>query len=591
MQYTWVRVGGRVRTYAFGILLVLGGVSTAASGRVVGDLDEDYGADFGVDLKALSPIATEAEDVAVQPDGKIVVAGRYDDASVYKFFAARLDGAGNLDFTFGGGDGVVTTSVGSGNSQGQAVIVQSDGKIVVAGWTTGTVPHFALVRYLADGTLDTAFGTGGKIQTAVTAFGDSAYCLAQQPDGALLVGGASLTDATHSAATLVRYLPNGALDTSFGTGGVVLGPGAAAWTIAVLSDGKILAGGTGGLYRFTASGAVDLTFGSAGTGRADDLITPLAMVVQPDGRIAAAGSGILLEVGRWNADGTVDTSFHRGVPISGLYDSHDALPTYVAIARQNDGRVLVTYSTPKPALYAFTDSGALDASYGPFGDGRSAEALPPQFSSSPYVFSGHFTGLAVLPSGKALAVGWGKYQPETGSTQGLLTARYETAGCSGVARAKLVAKKLGPPAGDDGLAFKGAFALPAGTAAAINPAANGIRLISDSSGFDVTIPGGAGWTHNAANTKFSFASASGVQGITKVKVQRSGPTPGQYKLTVVGKKGDFTTLSAPLHAITVSFDVGIPDPDAQCAVAQWPGQPYSYVECTANDSGTKTICK
>ena len=133
---------------------------------------------------------------------------------------SRAHGApGDLDSSFGTG-GKVTTSIGGGEDKGKSVVVQADGKIVVAGVSyDGTNYNFALVRYNINGSLDSSFGTGGKVITGGGGGCDVAS-VAVQGNGKIVVAGCSFGGATVDFA-LVRYNVNGSLDASFGSSGRV----------------------------------------------------------------------------------------------------------------------------------------------------------------------------------------------------------------------------------------------------------------------------------------------------------------------------------------------------------------------------------
>src|SRR5215471_14225706 len=146
--------------------------------------------------------------IALQPDGKLVVAGGAATSNGGSAFAvARYNSNGALDGSFGTG-GKVTTDVGGRFASARAVAVQGDGKIVLAGATVNDFNDFALVRYNSNGTLDTGFGTGGKV---LTDFGVSAQALsvAVQPDGKIVVAGFANIDGGDNFE-LVRYNSNGA---------------------------------------------------------------------------------------------------------------------------------------------------------------------------------------------------------------------------------------------------------------------------------------------------------------------------------------------------------------------------------------------
>src|SRR5262245_54163007 len=158
--------------------------------------------------------------------------------------AAAQATPGALDTTFGTG-GKVRTSVGPGDSEALALVRQPDGKLVAAGFASnGSTDDFALARYNANGTLDTSFGSGGKVLTAIGSSHDGISALVRQPDGKLVAAGWSAT-AVGQVFALARYNPNGSLDTSFGSGGkVTTAIGSSfdlVFALALQPDGKLVA--------------------------------------------------------------------------------------------------------------------------------------------------------------------------------------------------------------------------------------------------------------------------------------------------------------------------------------------------------------
>ncbi|MEK6699342.1 MAG: delta-60 repeat domain-containing protein, partial [Nitrospirota bacterium] len=190
------------------------------------------------------------EDVAygivLQADGKIVVAG-YGDTNL-NLVLARYTTHGTLDTTFGGGDGLVTT--GSLRSA-FALAIDSDGRIVAAGEASNsTDSDFALARYNTNGTLDTTFGGGDGLITTGFFSGedDSASALAIDSIGRIVVAGYAYVSGTNSDFALARYNTNGTLDMNFGGGGKVTtgffsGENDSAFALAIDSDGRIVAAG------------------------------------------------------------------------------------------------------------------------------------------------------------------------------------------------------------------------------------------------------------------------------------------------------------------------------------------------------------
>ncbi|MCX7401454.1 MAG: DUF4347 domain-containing protein, partial [Planctomycetales bacterium] len=231
--------------------------------------------------------------VTLQPDGKIVVAGLISNGSNTDFALTRYNADGSLDTSFGTG-GIVTTDLGAYDDYATSVTLQSDGKIVVAGYSDtlqsdgkivvagysdtgyGYGEVFALTRYNADGSLDTSFGDGyGIVTTNVGADIDVAYSVTLQPDGKIVVAGASFNGSNYEF-TLTRYNANGSLDTSFGGGdGIIIttdvGAGSdEARSVTLQSDGKIVVAGNSwngsnndfALVRYNADGSLDTSFGT-----------------------------------------------------------------------------------------------------------------------------------------------------------------------------------------------------------------------------------------------------------------------------------------------------------------------------------------
>lgn len=283
-------------------------------------------------------------DVVVQAGGKVVLAGTRDDPSGSVIAAARFLTNGALDDTFSG-DGKVTTSF-PGHAEANAVALQPDGKIVVAG-TDG--PHFVLVRYLRTGALDPTFGAGGRVTTVLPrdSWEASIEDLAIDAEGRIVAVGT----LNQNVIVVARYNEHGVLNyTSFGQGdGLRFTGGTGRWygnAVALQPDGKIVVGGLkeewnhdteeldtfGVLTRYTNSGRPDPTFGVrliAHPGVEWYGVQDLGL--QPDGKIVAIGPWSLL---RLMPDGRPDLSFGAGDGI--------ATPTSAqGLAIQPDGRIVV----------------------------------------------------------------------------------------------------------------------------------------------------------------------------------------------------------------------------------------------------------
>ena len=247
--------------------------------------------------------------------------------------------AGDLDPTFGTG-GMVTTDIARSTDIANAVAVQVDGKLVVVGQTYKnndfSDEDFVVTRYNTDGTLDNTFGVRGRVKTDFPGLAAVPSSVVIQPDGKILVAGGAFPLFTFAGNfELVRYNPNGSLDTSFGSGGIVttnFPEGSYAFDVALQSDGKIIAAGTVfvdfiigeasdtdfALARYNPDGTPDTTFGSGGqvstdfVGMEDDAFS---ILIQPDGKIVAVGSANSsatfydFAAARYLSNGTIDTTF------------------------------------------------------------------------------------------------------------------------------------------------------------------------------------------------------------------------------------------------------------------------------------------
>ncbi len=272
-----------------------------------GSLDNSFDADGKVVTDFLSG-SDGAFALAIQSDGKIVAVGYATDPSLSRnyFALARYNSNGSLDTTFGGGDGLVTTDFGN-NAYGYGMAIQSNGKIVVAGYLYLGAGNedFALARYNADGSLDHTFSGDGLVTTDFFGSYDTAYTLAIQTDGKIVAAGYAYHGTNSNDFALARYLSDGNLDTTFSGNGKVFtdfGSDDDAFAIAIQSNGKIVAGGRTGtsaaqdfaLARFTPNGSLDSTFSGDGKVTTDfsgGYDEARAMAIQGDGKIVAAGYG------------------------------------------------------------------------------------------------------------------------------------------------------------------------------------------------------------------------------------------------------------------------------------------------------------
>ncbi|HET7310773.1 MAG TPA: delta-60 repeat domain-containing protein [Mycobacteriales bacterium] len=311
---------------------------------------------------------SEAHAVLVQPDGKILVAGAATGVPAGHFVIARLTPTGGLDTTFDT-DGVKVFEL-NGSGGINALALQPDGKIVAVGPTapTGRL-DFAVVRLKPGGAFDGTFGTGGEVTTGFGTDADIPTAVVVQTDGKIVVGGHSDYPGTSSviewAVNIARYLPGGGLDSSFGTGGKTttdLSTDTDEFLagMALLPDGRLVAAGYRTDTAGSAQGGLLLRYSSAGalapSATAPDAGWVLktafsqinALVRQRDGKLVAVGTfantGSSFVVGRYNVDFAPDPHFagdgEESVPF-GAQGFDDAYAT----ALQRDGKILIAGRT------------------------------------------------------------------------------------------------------------------------------------------------------------------------------------------------------------------------------------------------------
>jgi uncharacterized delta-60 repeat protein len=355
--------------------------------------------------------SNELTDTAVLSDGTIIVVGGAHAFSINEQFAlARFNADGSLDTNFGT-NGQVTTSFGPFGNVAEAVVQQPDGKIVVGGITLDSsfAPKFALAPYNLDGTLDPNFGSGGLVVTDLGGY-DNLYDILIQPDGKIVAAGAA-----RQFEALVRYNPDGSLDPFFGTGGVVetdgFFGGGAAHGIALLSDGRIVAGGSEGngtdfVDRYNSDGSLDPSFGTGGitvTSVPFHSTDVRDIVLQPDGKVVTTGvlnnpTSVIMLV-RYNTDGSLDQSFGNG----GIVETNvrNSIDSGNSITIQADGRLLVAGGS---AIPGGTDS--VVARYNPDG------SVDTTFGSNGFVITNYNVGgndqykdITLQPDGKIIAAG------------------------------------------------------------------------------------------------------------------------------------------------------------------------------------------
>ncbi|MEZ5033337.1 MAG: hypothetical protein R2787_18265 [Saprospiraceae bacterium] len=305
---------------------------------------------FGVNGSYVSATERTAFAMALHADGTFVTAGSKPNNNFYIGFAVtRFLANGTPDPAFGT-NGSVRTSFGTIKDEAYAVAVQADGKVIAGGSTeTGNNNNdFALLRYTTAGILDASFGNAGKVVTAIGSQSDEIYSIAIQPDGKILVAGNTKDNGDYFV--MARYLTNGTLDPSFGTGGIVKGEAGVGVKAMLMPNGQIIfVGRKAGftvpdifVFKYHANGTLDQSYGVNGKAVALG-IRANGATIQPDGKVVVVGlkSG-LFAVTRFNANGTLDESFGTGgilsTDVSGTQSLSQAHDTHV----QPDGKVIVT---------------------------------------------------------------------------------------------------------------------------------------------------------------------------------------------------------------------------------------------------------
>jgi len=402
-------------------LLFMPGLGRAA----LGDLDVSFGVGGIVDTGLLE----SGKDVAIQTDGKVVVAGAVS--------LTRYNVDGTIDLSFGNSGVATTTSF----TLVEAIALQNDGKILVAGKLFDPLAQgydFALARYNSSGTVDVSFGNGGSTIVDLGGGIDTAYAISIQSDGKILLAGYGKTPLTFVDVALVRFNIDGTLDTTFGTSGIVLagfsGGTDIAYDMTIQPDGKILVAGSGWwgvwpqrmmylLARFNTDGTLDTAFGTSGHVFRDFGVESRAygVNVQADGKILVAGTTDIfsyytsnIAVVRYNSDGTLDTGFGSGGTVITDFGSNLGEQGFDVVS-QVDGRILVAGYTIDPvnsdkefALVRYNSDGTLDAGFGV--GGLVTTDLGANTSDSA-------NAMALQPDGKIILVG-------DINTYGIAIARY-----------------------------------------------------------------------------------------------------------------------------------------------------------------------
>jgi uncharacterized delta-60 repeat protein len=396
----------KITTFVLSIVLLFAWQLPLAAQEVApqdnpGDLDTTFGASG----KVVESFMVGAE-VAMQKDNKIIVSGSDQ--------VARFNPNGSLDTSFGN-NGKTASLISSVLD----IAVQSNGKILVAGWLTKSAkPDFAVARYNADGTADITFGSNGVVSTDFFGLEDKANAVAVQDDGSIVVGGhAGITQSTTDFA-LVRYTATGALDPTFGIGGLVNTDMSGDFEDIrdlVIQDGKIVAAGAVNsrtvVARYKTSGTLDNTFGVGGIIKPpiNGSNAPQSVLVQNDGKIVCGGGSLgpngtfdFMMVRLLNT-GALDGSFGNGGIV--FTDYKASSDTAMSLALGKDGRLLLAgeanvsavndFANRDFALACYKTDGTLDSTFGTGG-----KVTTDFFNNYDSV-----EGLVIQSNGRAVAVG------------------------------------------------------------------------------------------------------------------------------------------------------------------------------------------
>jgi uncharacterized delta-60 repeat protein len=399
----WTR---RALAVAGGSLIALAMSVPSAAAAASGTIDSSFGQN-GFATVSLGSTAAAAATV-VQTDGKIVTAGQATVNGENVIVATRMTPDGNLDPTYGVG-GIVTVQIygGAGVDSGAALALQSDGKIVIAGGghngTYGPLA-FAAVRLTPSGALDQSFGKGGITTVAISGY-SLANAVVLQPDGKIVLAGTAYL--SHNVFAATRLNANGTLDTSFGSHGITtLTPTASAWGLALQGDGKLLLAGQADYQnpslanaqqfmaaRLNANGTVDNTYGQRGIDLIPVGATALGygVALQSDGRAILAGPAFtntnVNAAVRLNTNGTIDSSYgNRGIATVNDY--------YGANGILIDGSGKVLLPSVGPSVLRLNTDGTADQT---FGNGGNVVV--------PFGANGAANGAALQADGKIILAG------------------------------------------------------------------------------------------------------------------------------------------------------------------------------------------
>jgi uncharacterized delta-60 repeat protein len=384
-----------------------------------GTLDNSFSADGSVTMD-FSSTDDSFFGLALQADGKIVMAGSTYDNVRDRIALARFNSDGTADNSFSGDGKLQTNLIGAAGANG--VAIQPDGKIVVAGYFSQSgVIRMALARYLPDGNMDVSFGLNG-FQFIVNGWNSVAKAIVIQPDGKIIAGGFTLNNVNVMQFMLVRLNTNGSLDPAFSGDGIQISQMTdnddLVNAIALQTDGKIVVAGAARTYayqdfivaRYNADGNLDNSFSGDGFDipgvneyQSTAGASASSLVILPSGKIMIAGTyrySMGIAVAAYHADGTLDNGFGTAGIIKDF--KHSGRTVFEASAVQQDGKIItagVTQRYPESLAFVvvrYNKDGSYDHSFSEDG------IVIPNFGMG----GAEASALAIQPDGRIVVAGY-----------------------------------------------------------------------------------------------------------------------------------------------------------------------------------------
>jgi len=356
------------KTYTLVISVAIYALFSQISFPQANQLDATFG-HGGIVTTAMNVFGNSGLNAAVeQSDGKIVAVGTYYNLDNYDFALTRFNQDGSQDHTFGI-NGIVITDLSGYKDEAFSVALQSNGKIVAAGYSNDR-KNFALIRYNTDGSVDSTFGSNGISAFNFSSFNNEAHSLTFQNDGKIIVTGYSDNGSNYDFA-LARLTEHGNLDNDFGTNGKVvttlISGNEMAHTVVVQKDGKIVAAGLYNLVRYTENGSLDNTFGSGGIA-SQNAVLGKTMVIRNDGKFIVGGNdGSYFSLACYNENGIRDSTFGTNGSVSTPIGLGSEI-NFLGI--RGDGKIIAAgnayfeASTYYLALACYKNNGDIDTDFG-----------------------------------------------------------------------------------------------------------------------------------------------------------------------------------------------------------------------------------